>query len=748
MSLAMSLPVEKRSNRPPTIARRLVVLVAAAVVPILAFSTFMVVRYSESARAGYETQMLATARALSIAVDREIASQEAELVALSDASELARGDWAGFYQRCQLVVGGSGRVVVVVDLNGHEIFNTAFPFGTQRDASGMQAFRQAVRTAAPAVTNLISAPGLDRYGVGVEVPVIRDGRVAYVLVIGFGPERISKILVEQRLAQGWVASVSDRKGVILARSRNADKLVGRQVTASSTPAGGFPNEGIMDTVTEEGVRAKAAFVRSESSGWVVALGVDRALLDEPLRRSLITIGGGGIALLGVALMIAYAYSRRIAGPIASLADMAAAVGRGEIPRRDRFGIMEADAVFEELRDTAALLQQRTKEREALLASLEDRVESRTKELAESEAKYRLLADNISDMVVRADMEKVTYVSPSCFTLTGYTPEELVRDAGSQLVHPDDFPDVAEAIRGLAAGEPDAVRTYRLVRKDGSHVWVEGSFRHLFDARAGQPMGYVATVRDMTRRHEAEERAHSAALQAEAANRAKSQFLASMSHELRTPLNAVIGFADFLLFDDRQPLTEHQRQSVGYILRAGRQLLELIEDVLDLSKIESGKLNISLEPVDTTELLSDLEGTLRSTAKQKGIALSVDLASASGRSILADNHRLLQILTNFGSNAIKYNRPEGSVSVHVQPIDNDWLRIVVADTGTGIPASRQKEAFQPFNRLGAERGTIEGTGIGLSICRSLALLMNGRIGFESEEGKGSSFWVELPRAYHA
>ena len=232
--------------------------------------------------------------------------------------------------------------------------------------------------------------------------------------------------------------------------------------------------------------------------------------------------------------------------------------------------------------------------------------------------------------------------------------------------------------------------------------------------------------------------------AENADRAKSDFLANMSHEMRTPLNAVIGFAQLLEHVSENSLSDRQREYLDYIQRGGQQLLNLVRDVLDLAKIEAGHLNVSIQPVDMADVLGELASTMRLQAKQKELSFSVEPAQGQQWTVSADRDRLLQVLINLVSNAIKYNRPGGSVLVTAAPApDSGWLRITVTDTGRGIPLDRQHELFKPFNRLGAERSAIEGTGVGLSICQRLVARMGGAMGFSSEPGVGSRFWVDLP-----
>lgn len=731
--------------QPPSIARRLIVLVIAVIVPVLAFAGLMIARYAETERAGYETQMLATARALSLAVDREVAAQQTIVLALSGSSYLSNRDWRGFYDRAMTTLGNDpDRRIVVFDPSGQQILNTLLPFGSELPRSDLRPIRQVLETGAPYLSDLVAGAVAKRAALGVYVPVFQDGRVAYVLAMDFESERISRILREQRLETGWIAAIIDRNGIIVARNLLAETLVGQPVTSEYLEKIRASDEGIVESETKDGLPVLGAFTRSAVSGWTTGLAVENAVLNAPLIRSLWLLGGGGALLLFLVLSFASVYGARIARPVAALASMAASMGRGEPLPDLSLGIREAQIVADRMRTAARLLEARTREREALLATLEQRVAARTRELAESEARYRLLADNATDMIVHGDVDRVwRYVSPSCRALLGFEPEELVGRTAIPLLHPEDADPLAKVIRELRPGSEHMTSTFRMRRKDGAYVWIEATFNLLLDARSGAPASYVVVARDFTARKEIEERAERAAAQAMAANRAKSEFLASMSHELRTPLNAVIGFAQLMIFSKREPLPPRQREYVDYILRGANQLLELIKDVLDFAKIESGQLRVSIERVNAIELIEAFATLLRPLAEQKGLTLDIAPPKLRYPAIRADRARLLQVLMNLGSNAIKYNRPNGFIVVEAQPAEDGWFRISIADTGIGIPADRRGEAFEPFNRLGAERGAIEGTGIGLSICKRLIEMMKGRIDFTSETGRGSRFWVDLP-----
>jgi PAS domain S-box-containing protein len=256
-------------------------------------------------------------------------------------------------------------------------------------------------------------------------------------------------------------------------------------------------------------------------------------------------------------------------------------------------------------------------------------------------------------------------------------------------------------------------------------------------------GIVKTIWDLTDDVLRAEELRGARAAAEAASAAKSEFLSSMSHELRTPLNAILGFAQLLGRDKKEPLSERHKERVAQILRGGEHLLRLINDILDLSHIEAGRVSISTEPVAVADVLDEVRGTLEPMAARAGVVLMIAPSTNGVPPIRADRTRFLQILMNFGTNAIKYNQPGGTVTVGVRRSADRLLRVSIADTGMGIPADKQDKLFQPFQRAGQETGPIEGTGIGLVISKRLAELMGGTVGFRSAPGKGSEFWVDLP-----
>ena len=298
-----------------------------------------------------------------------------------------------------------------------------------------------------------------------------------------------------------------------------------------------------------------------------------------------------------------------------------------------------------------------------------------------------------------------------------------------------------------------------VCKDGSRLPAVVSVTALRDAQGGI-IGYLLIGTDNTarRRAEAERQAldrrldevvrtnhrelHDARIAADRANQAKSDFLSSMSHELRSPLNAIFGFAQ-LMDGGQPPPTANQKDSIDQILQAGWYLLSLINEILDLSLIESGSLSLSIEPMALAEVLADCQAMIEPLASKGGITLDFKVPDLP-LFVKADRTRAKQVFVNLLSNAIKYNRPGGTVELSCR-IVGPQVRVSVRDTGLGLSAEKLSQLFQPFNRLGQESGAEEGTGIGLVVSKRLVELMHGEIGASSTEGVGSVFWVELDAA---
>jgi signal transduction histidine kinase/ActR/RegA family two-component response regulator len=276
-------------------------------------------------------------------------------------------------------------------------------------------------------------------------------------------------------------------------------------------------------------------------------------------------------------------------------------------------------------------------------------------------------------------------------------------------------------------------------KDGSRFPALVSITALRDD-FGELIGYLLIGADNSVRKQVELELHKAIAVADKANLAKSDFLSSMSHELRTPLNAILGFAQLMESGSPAP-TAPQKRSIDQILKAGWYLLELINEILDLALIESGKLALSLEPISLNEVVRECQAMIEPQARAHGIHMSYPQFEVQ-YFVRADRTRMKQILINLLSNAIKYNRADGMVHVEYTMKPPGRIRICISDTGEGLTPEKLTQLFQPFNRLGKETGVEEGTGIGLMVSKRLVELMGGEIGVESTVGVGSMFWTEL------
>jgi PAS domain S-box-containing protein len=372
-------------------------------------------------------------------------------------------------------------------------------------------------------------------------------------------------------------------------------------------------------------------------------------------------------------------------------------------------------------------------------------------LAESDSRLRELAESVDEafILLADDPFQVLYHSPNFEAVTGLDLATLAVDPASflELVHADDRARAAREMRGSVGGglvdTETSTTEFRVQGVDGRTRWLRIRSRRLTGG-PGPGLGHIGTiVADITadRAIEAElERARDLAQQA---NQRKNEFLSSMSHELRTPLNAILGFSQ-LLEMDRLTLNAHQRDAISHIRRAGDHLLELINEVLDIARIESGEMRLSFESIDIAPVVAEALDLLRAMADERRVDIEVTPPLVSPLGVKADRQRLRQVLINLMSNAIKYNDVGGRVTVAWGRSDDDRVELVVHDTGSGISPDDIDRLFRPFERLENSTG-IEGTGIGLTLTRQLVEAMGGSITVESHVGDGSTFTVSLHAA---
>jgi PAS domain S-box-containing protein len=376
-----------------------------------------------------------------------------------------------------------------------------------------------------------------------------------------------------------------------------------------------------------------------------------------------------------------------------------------------------------------------------LAALADLALTRN-QLLDSQQRLAAIVASSDDAVISKTLDgTITSWNRGAERIYGYPPDEAIGRPISILVPEDRANEVPSILERVRANQSVEHYETKGITRDGRTIDVSLTISPIRDDD-GAVVGASTIARDVSERAKIAQERESAREEADRANRAKSEFLSRMSHELRTPLNAILGFAQLLEMDHLMP---EQKDGVAEILKAGTHLLELIDEVLDITRIEAGRLRLSLEPVDAVQVAEECISLLRPQAVREDVRLTLEPDGIGGRSafVTADRQRLKQVLLNLISNGIKYNRQHGHVRIAVDPAGaHGRVRIDVTDTGRGIPADRMSLLFAPFERLGAEGSGIEGTGLGLALSQPLVEAMGGSISVTSEPGSGSTFSLEL------
>ena len=513
----------------------------------------------------------------------------------------------------------------------------------------------------------------------------------------------------------------------------------RALLALATQATDLPRHGY-----ESQIDLHYAIHRLQGPNWFLAATLPGGSIRAEAFQAAQWVLWAGIASLVLVLgALALLLQRQIAAPLRQLLVAVRQIGKGpmlfplDTARRDEIGKLAvafaatAQAVAEEIRQRDRDLQHETTGRIQVYQALQA-----------SETRYRVLAEQAGHLVYDYDLAsgRIDWAGPIA-QVTGYSPEDFTRGgirAWEERIHPGDREQTLRTLRQARAESGKYQAEYWFRRADGRYMCMEDEGVFLTDP-AGRPQRMLGAMKDISDRKRVEEALHEAKEEADKANRAKSQFLADISHELRTPLNAILGYAQILLRDAALP--DKARDGIAVIQQSGDHLLGLINDILDLAKIESDKLETHVQPFDLRDFLQSIADAFAVRAKQKNLRFRMDADPRLPIRVQGDERKLRQILFNLIGNAIKFT-DAGEVGFTIDR-DGERIRFTVADTGRGIRTEDLDQLFQPFRRMDDPDQATEGAGLGLVISRRLVELLGGELRVESAFGRGSRFWFALP-----
>lgn len=697
------------AGRALPISWHLAALCGGVALPLLVLACVYLGIGAMTERARLEDAGRETANDVALLLDREIGGLIATLQAIAIAPALQQDDLRAFYDFAGAVRATQGYNVVLRGMDGRQLVNTRQPWSTPLPHPRLLSSDElAIASGRPQVSPLFTGAVAQTPLFMVSMPVMKNGAPAYLLNLSLPVDRIAKLIAAKPLPQHWWITVIDQNGVILARTANPD-YVGTKVVPAASEAMSKPVNSVYMR-SPEGISNFASFYRTSLSGWTVGVAVPEAVLLQPVYESLIWMGLLFATALGLSLLLAYGYGRVIAGSVAALAKTAAALGRGGTVAALPSPVREVRAVADSLALAGREIQSRGWERDRLLEALGQ-----------------------TQSVIRGLDGIIRFWGPGAQSLYGWPAAEAVGRNKFDLLAsrlPAPLAEINAAL--LATGVWDGEVRQRA--RDGREM-VVSSHWVLRRAADGDEPSVVETNVDLTRQKRAEEALQAAKRQAEEANAVKSRFLAAASHDLRQPLQGLKLYLEVL----SAKLAGSHAAVMQPIMQCVANLSQLLGDMLDLSKLEAGIVEVKPVAFRLDSMIDAVACTFGPTARQKGLRLRTVTTSAVA---LTDPALFERILANFVANAVRYTERGGVLIGCRRRGGRLWLE--VWDSGIGIPESQIDEIFDEWVQVGnPERGMDKGSGLGLSIVRKTATLLGVEIRVASRAGRGSMFAVEVP-----